>query len=55
MFSPGRSASVRRELPDGATTVELAGVNHAQFGNYGDQPGDNPSAVADGPGARPRG
>lgn len=34
-------------LPDDATYVELEGVNHAQFGDYGVQPGDDEATIAD--------
>ncbi|SDH23333.1 alpha/beta hydrolase [Agrococcus jejuensis] len=33
-------------LPDDAVFVELEGVNHAQFGDYGAQPGDDEATVA---------
>jgi pimeloyl-ACP methyl ester carboxylesterase len=31
-----------KELPSNATFEQLVGGNHAQFGDYGLQPGDNP-------------
>lgn len=34
-------------LPGDAAFVELAGVNHAQFGDYGAQPGDVAATVPD--------
>lgn len=34
-------------LPGDATFVELEGVNHAQFGDYGAQPGDDEATVSD--------
>lgn len=34
------------ELPSGAVFVEIAGGNHAGFGWYGDQAGDNPAVTA---------
>lgn len=34
-------------LPSDATYVELEGVNHAQFGDYGAQPGDDEAAISD--------
>ncbi|RWZ51567.1 alpha/beta hydrolase [Labedella phragmitis] len=34
-------------LPDDATFVVLDGANHADFGDYGPQPGDGRSTVAD--------
>jgi len=32
-----------KQLPDSATFEQLQGGNHAQFGDYGLQPGDNPN------------
>lgn len=32
-------------LPVDTTWVEISGGNHAQFGWYGDQPGDNPASI----------
>lgn len=34
-------------LPSDATFVELEGVNHAQFGDYGAQPGDDEATISD--------
>lgn len=36
----------RAELPAGAVFVAIEGGNHAQFGWYGDQAGDQPAAVS---------
>ncbi len=33
-------------LPASATFVPIEGGNHAQFGSYGDQPGDNPATIS---------
>ncbi|MCU0482166.1 MAG: alpha/beta hydrolase [Anaerolineae bacterium] len=33
-------------LPEDATFVEIMGGNHANFGWYGDQPGDNPATIS---------
>ena len=33
-------------LPTDTTWVPIEGGNHAQFGWYGDQPGDNPAAIS---------
>lgn len=33
-------------LPDGATFVEIEGGNHADFGDYGVQPGDGESTIS---------
>lgn len=34
-------------LPADATFVEIEGMNHSQFGAYGDQPGDNTATIDD--------
>jgi len=39
-------AASRALLPLDTTWVAIAGGNHAQFGWYGDQPGDNPAAIS---------
>ena len=36
----------RPYLPAGTTWVQIAGGNHAQFGWYGDQAGDNPASIS---------
>jgi len=33
-------------LPPSTVSIEIAGGNHAQFGWYGDQPGDNPAEIS---------
>jgi dienelactone hydrolase len=33
-------------LPAGTSWTPIEGGNHAQFGWYGDQPGDNPAAIS---------
>jgi hypothetical protein len=33
-------------LPSTTTRLEIAGGNHAQFGYYGDQQGDNPATIS---------
>ena len=33
-------------LPATATFAPIEGGNHAQFGSYGDQPGDNPATIS---------
>jgi dienelactone hydrolase len=33
-------------LPAETTWVQIAGGNHAQFGSYGDQAGDNPASIS---------
>ncbi len=36
----------RKNLPDNTTDVVIQGGNHAQFGNYGAQEGDNPATIS---------
>ena len=33
-------------LPSTTTFIEIAGGNHAQFGSYGEQSGDNPAEIS---------
>lgn len=40
-FTAGRAL-----LPPTTQYVEIAGGNHAQFGSYGGQPGDNPATIS---------
>jgi len=35
-----------KQLPSDTVRVEIVGGNHAQFGWYGEQPGDNPSSIS---------
>lgn len=37
--------NTKPQLPSGATYVTIDGGNHAQFGDYGDQDGDNPATI----------
>lgn len=37
----------RNLLPVNSTFIKIEGGNHAQFGNYGEQKGDNPSTISD--------
>ena len=39
-------AASKALLPVGTTWVAIEGGDHAQFGWYGDQPGDNPAAIS---------
>lgn len=41
-WSEGKS-----RLPVSAKTVSIEGGNHAQFGSYGPQPGDNPATISE--------
>lgn len=47
LFPPPKIAAARRELPAGARRVQIPGMNHAQFGNYGEQAGDNAPSIED--------
>jgi hypothetical protein len=38
--------ATRGSLPQDARFVVIDGGNHAQFGSYGDQPGDNPATIS---------
>jgi hypothetical protein len=49
--SPESIAAAQGRLPAGSRYVEIAGGNHAQFGEYGPQPGDG-SAEIPGPAQR---
>lgn len=40
LSTPAKVAAARHELPADARTTEVTGANHADFGAYGDQPGD---------------
>ena len=42
---PAEIAAARTRLPAGSRYVEIAGGNHAQFGEYGAQPGDGLAEV----------
>ena len=45
LSTPEKIADARGELPDDAVFVEIEGLNHAGFGDYGVQPGDNPATI----------
>jgi len=47
LFPPGKIAGARGDLPPGAQLFTVAGMNHAQFGNYGVQSGDRPAMIDD--------
>lgn len=40
LATPAKIAAARDRLPAGSRYVEITGGNHAQFGEYGPQPGD---------------
>jgi pimeloyl-ACP methyl ester carboxylesterase len=45
LSTPEKIADARGELPDDATLVEIDGLNHAGFGDYGAQPGDETATI----------
>ncbi len=46
LASPLEVLSADELLPDNTSWVEITGGNHAQFGWYGPQPGDNPALIS---------
>ncbi|WP_433700675.1 alpha/beta hydrolase [Nocardiopsis sp. CA-288880] len=48
LTSPEEFEENARHLPGSAETVSVEGMNHAQFGSYGPQDGDNEAALSDG-------
>lgn len=46
LATPEKVAASRDYLPADAVFVALEGGNHAQFGDYGDQGGDNPAQIS---------
>ncbi|MDR6971766.1 alpha/beta hydrolase [Leifsonia shinshuensis] len=47
LSTPAKIAAARHLLPADAELVEIAGMNHAQFGDYGHQPGDDEATISD--------
>lgn len=47
LATPQEIADRRDVLPGGAETIAIEGMNHAQFGRYGAQPGDRRPAITD--------
>ncbi len=47
LSTPQKIADAAPLLPADATFVEIPGMNHAQFGAYGEQSGDGEAAVSD--------
>ncbi|WP_371739971.1 alpha/beta hydrolase [Frigoribacterium sp. VKM Ac-2836] len=47
LSTPTTIAEYRDMLPSGATVVEIDGSDHAQFGSYGEQPGDGSARISD--------
>jgi hypothetical protein len=46
LVPPAEIAAARARLPEGSRYVEISGGNHAQFGEYGPQPGDGLAEIA---------
>jgi len=47
LSTPEKVADAAHLLPPSAETVMLPGANHAAFGDYGAQPGDNAATASD--------
>lgn len=47
LSTPEKIADAMGTLPDDSSVLEIPGANHANFGNYGEQPGDGPSTADD--------
>jgi hypothetical protein len=47
LSDPAAIEANRGHLPEDAVTVEIDGMNHAQFGAYGDQSGDGTARIDD--------
>jgi hypothetical protein len=45
--TPGKIADAAHLLPSDARVATLPGADHAQFGDYGPQPGDTPATATD--------
>jgi predicted esterase len=45
LATQGETAQNQAALPEQTIFVAIEGGNHAQFGDYGEQPGDNPAAI----------
>ncbi|MEK6310735.1 MAG: alpha/beta hydrolase [Curtobacterium sp.] len=46
LSTPAKVDAARHLLPSTATMVEIQGSNHAEFGAYGDQPGDRTATIS---------
>jgi poly(3-hydroxybutyrate) depolymerase len=46
LATPAKIEATRHLLPDSTTFVTLQGGNHAQFGSYGPQDGDQPATIS---------
>ena len=47
LSTPEKIAAARHLLPADARLVEIDGMNHGQFGDYGPQSGDSPATIDD--------
>ena len=47
VINPQEISANRKNLPPDHTEIKIEGMNHAQFGNYGEQSGDTPSTKSD--------
>lgn len=47
LSTPAKIGAARHLLPPDAVLVEIDGMDHAQFGDYGAQPGDLPATIDD--------
>ena len=45
LSTPAKVRAARHLLPSTATMTEVSGANHADFGAYGDQPGDRTATI----------
>jgi pimeloyl-ACP methyl ester carboxylesterase len=46
LSTPQKIEGAKSLLPSSARFVEIAGADHASFGDYGPQPGDNPATIS---------
>lgn len=46
LSTPAKVDAARHLLPASETSVVIRGADHAQFGHYGEQPGDDPATVS---------
>lgn len=47
LSTPAKIEAARVLLPPNATMLQIQGMNHAQFGDYGPQPGDGTATISD--------
>jgi predicted esterase len=47
VMPPDKISQARSQMPAGARMIQVPGMNHAQFGNYGPQAGDGTAAISD--------